>query len=101
MTLSTCSATILDQIGGAHRLQAMLGTRKIFAGDLDLTFDYKMCRRSNHCRVTYCPGSDLYSVEFLKVGPKTGCRIVSTHAGVYADCLRRLFETETGLYLSL
>ena len=101
MTITACAATILEQIGGAHRLQAMLGTTKIFTGELDLTFNFKMCRRVNHCRITYCPGSDLYAVEFLKVGPKTGCRTISTHAGIYADCLRRLFESETDLRMSL
>jgi hypothetical protein len=101
MTITACAATILEQIGGAPRLQAMLGTRKVLCSDQAITFDFKMCRRANHCRITYCPGSDLYSVEFLRVGPKTGCRTISTHAGIYADCLRRLFESETGLRMSL
>ena len=101
MSMTTCAATILEQIGGIGRLQAMLGTKFLLHDDEAITFDFKGNRKMNRCKISYCRASDLYSVEFLKYFPsKLRCQSVQQYAGVYADSLRTVFETSTGLYLS-
>ena len=102
MTPTPCAQTIIDQIGGTGRLQAMLGTKAIACIDSAITFDFKGNRKMNKCRIAYCEGSDLYSVEFFKYFPrKLTCAKVQEFAGIYADQLVNLFETTTGLYLTL
>ena len=101
MAITACAETIIDQIGGAGRLQIMLGTKAIACLDNSITFDFKGNRKMNKCRITYNYGSDLYTVEFFKYSPKKFTyTVVAQFAGIYADQLRNLFEQTTGLYLS-
>lgn len=100
MAITDCALTIIDQIGGAGRLQVMLGTKHIVCDDEAITFDFKGSRKMNRCKIAYCRASDLYSVEFLKYSPKKlTFSKVQNFAGIYADQLRNLFESTTGLYL--
>lgn len=99
--MTFCAETILEQIGGIGRLQMMLGTKFLLHDDEAITFDFKGNRKMNRCKISYCRASDLYHVEFFKYSPKKlNCQSVNDYAGVYADRLRFLFETVTGLYLS-
>lgn len=100
-SIPTCPQTIIDQIGGIGRLQAMLGTKAVMYGDNSVLFDFKGNRKMNKCRISYVAGLDLYNVEFFKYSPKklTSSK-VQDFAGIYADQLRSLFENTTGLYLS-
>ena len=43
---------------------------------------------------------DTYSLEFGKIHGMN-YRVIETLSGVYAEDLKRIFEAETGLYLSL
>lgn len=100
MAITACAETIIDQIGGIGALRMMLGTKAVVCSDQSILFDFKGNRKVNKCRVTYCEGSDLYSVEFFKFSPKKlTCPKVQEFAGIYADQLRPLFEETTGLYL--
>nr|PZN83723.1 MAG: hypothetical protein DIU57_09610 [Pseudomonadota bacterium] len=45
--------------------------------------------------------SDTYRVAFLRVTRCGEIRELARFEGVYANSLRRIFEAETGLYLSL
>ena len=99
--MSTVSDTILKQLGGAARLQAMIGVKQ-FTGNKDnlvVKWTARSKNGANCVRVTLEP-SDTYKVEFLslrgtKITPK------GTTEGLYADDLIRHFERETGLLLSL
>jgi len=92
MAITDCAATILDQIGGVNRLQVMLGASKVLTDTEAITFDFKMSRKFNHCRITYCSGPDLYRVEFLKYNRKTfETKTVQSFEMVYADQLRSIF----------
>lgn len=102
--------TILDQMGGLNRLRAMVGADQALALESGVQFAFKGCRKANKCVVRLDP-SDTYTVEFwacrpVKFNSRTGAmtggaKKVSECSGVYADSLKRVFESETGLYLSL
>ena len=62
-------------------------------------FTAKAKNKANYCRIKL-NGSDLYDVEFIRIRG-VNFKTVSTHNDLYADMLKSVFETETGLYLSL
>ncbi len=94
--------TLIAQLGGAGQLRAMLGTTLLAVDENSVTFNFRMVRKANRCRVTYQPGLDLYSVEFFLMSARcTSCKLVETYSQVYADQLRSLFESATGLRMSL
>ena len=94
--------TMIAQLGGAGQLRAMLGTTLMAVDENSVTFNFRMCRRTNRCRVTYVPGLDLYRMEFFLMGARcTSCKLVESFDQVYADQLRSLFESTTGLRMSL
>ena len=101
--------TIARQLGGTGRLQAMLGTKKIwqYNNGNTLQFDYRASPASkygNFCEITYVPGLDLYTVVFKHIGTaRSGfaVKVIKEYDHVYADQLIDLFERTTGLYLTL
>jgi hypothetical protein len=93
--------TILAQLGGGGRLRAMLGAETFVGSENSLSFRFKARAKngSNGLYVRLDP-SDTYTVEFVSV--RASKRTVkASFEDVYAEDLRRLFESETGLYLSL
>lgn len=91
--------TIIKQMGGAGRLQLMIGA-SLFAGDeKSVQFSFKGCRKANKCRVTLQP-DDLYTLELFKFDGLDAPRVYHTD-GLFWDMLKPVFEQETGLYLSL
>jgi hypothetical protein len=92
---------ILQQMGGAGRLKAMIGAHSFSTSGKDLSFLFPNRQRSkgNALKVTL-RGDDLYDMEFLNVSVK-GVKVVKKHSGVYWDQLIELFEGQTGLYLRL
>ena len=100
--ISPVAETLIQQLGGAGQLRAMLGTTLLAVDENSVTFNFRMCRRANHCRVTYVPGLDLYRMEFFLMGARyITCKVVASFDQVYADQLRGLFENTTGLRMSL
>lgn len=100
--------TILKQLGG-RRFCAMTGATNIMGDEdsLSLQIAAKNDRKIKGLRITLLP-SDTYSVIFYrraKKDPATGLRlgmtVVSEHEGVFADQLRDLFTSETGLLTHL
>ena len=79
----------------------MVGGHKFTALADGVAFRFKARARngSNCCRIRLSP-DDTYRVEFLSVRG-TGVKTKGDFEGVYCDSLKTLFETETGLYLSL
>jgi hypothetical protein len=94
--------TILAQLGG-NRFAVMTGAKNFIGGENTLTFRLpaRFAQKSiTGVRVTLDLVADLYKVEFLAIRG-LNVRTVSEFDGVYAEDLRDLFETETGLYTSL
>jgi curved DNA-binding protein CbpA len=112
--------TIIAQMGGYGRLQSMLGAKNFtYSRKGEMTFQFKLCKKASHCRITYLEGKDLYKMEFIKIPkakrenkgdsdkqayyltvtqpPKT----VETFEDLYVDQLKPIFENFTGLKLSL
>jgi hypothetical protein len=96
------ATTIAQQLGGGtRRLGAMIGAHGFTAGDSSLSFRFKAKAKngSNAMRIVLEP-SDTYRVEFLSIRG-TSVKSKGVFEDVYAEDLKRIFEGETGLYLSL
>jgi hypothetical protein len=91
--------TILSQLGG--HLKAMIGAYNVFAceeGGLVFRFKARASNGSNHCKVTLV--NDLYTVVFTSVRGSS-IKVKGTFEDIYNDQLRKLFERETGLCLTM
>ena len=93
--------TIALQLGGLRRLGVMVDLKfaEVVPNGLAFRFKARAAKRINHIAIKLEP-SDTYTVEFWSVRAGA-CRKVSEYSDVYADSLRRIIESETGLYLSL
>lgn len=98
--------TILTQLAGPNptgKLRAMIGGKDFSGGANSVQFKWtaKAKNRANCLRVELDP-LDTYIVEFWKVGRgATDPTMVKKFDTVYAEDLRKLFERETGLYISI
>ena len=101
MSNNTIAKTILQQMGGTGRICAMTGAKRfVDHGDgVSFRFPNKAAGRPNHVKITL-NGSDLYDVRFIRIRG-TNFKTTQELSGVYCDMLKELFETQTGLYLSL
>lgn len=95
--------TVVMALGGVGRLRAMVGVRHILYSEESecVSFQFKGSRKFNAVRITYNAGTDLFDVEFIKYGRNFVVRKTEETDGVYVDMLKSLFESTTGLYLSL
>lgn len=93
--------TILQQMGGARRLQMMLGVKQFVTSANGVSFQFPNKERSkgNAVRITLDP-DDTYTVEFFNAS-KAGAKIIRKLEGVYADMLVDIFEHQTGWYLRM
>lgn len=97
--------TIIQQMGGAGKLKAMVGAHTFTYGPIDyqgfvqpfMQFKFKMHPKIKSCRVIYVEGKDTYVMQFLG---RTG-KIHKEIEDVYCDELIYNFEQTTGLYLKL
>lgn len=93
--------TILEQLGG-NRFIAMTGARNFVGSDDSLSFGIPgtmTTNKANRVHVTLT-AADLYDVTFVRLhGLKMA--IVGEVSGVYADQLRAVFESATGLRTAL
>jgi hypothetical protein len=98
----TVANTILSQMGGARRVQAMTGAKNFIGGENSLSFQFPQPDRSrpNAVRVTLEP-NDFYKVEFYRYKVGGHLRLLETHQDIGAEQLKPLFEHVTGLRLSL
>jgi hypothetical protein len=97
----TVANEIARQLGGTRRLTAMVGAKDFVGSPSALTFKFaaRATNGSNCLRVTLDP-SDTYTVEFLSVRG-TSVKEKAKFSDIYCDGLVDLFESTTGLYLSL
>lgn len=110
---ATLALTQLSR-GSVSRLTAMIGANSFLKSDSEkwvgFRFKAKAKNKANAVRIVYDEAADLYNVIFQKIGnkkdPELGislpyCKEVSNFEGLFADQLFEIFESETGLYLSL
>ena len=82
-------------------MTAMTGAWGFVGDDNSLTFRFKSCRQANICKIEL-NSMDTYTVTFFKMNKKSlECPIVKEFAMVYCDQLMDIFESVTGLYLTL
>lgn len=97
----TVANTIIQQMGGFGKLQAMVSANTFVGDDNSVQFKFKGCRKANICKVTLLP-SDTYLFQLYRFNNKTfDLDKVYELEGAYNDMLKPVFESETGLYLSL
>ena len=105
----TTAETTLNQLGGTNKLAAMVGASNFTFNDVhgngesvETSFSFKASKVANMCRVRYDVATDYYTVDLLKFSRKTFeyTNVFSTW-GVEGGQLIELFESKTGLYLSL
>lgn len=94
------ATTILEQLGG-NKFLAMTGAKNLLAHESALSFKLPMKTRdgSNYVKITLTAMDD-YQMEFLSVRglsvkPKT------VREGIFAESLRDVFTSVTGLRTSL
>lgn len=107
--------TIIGQMGGSGRLSAMIGAKNFLALKSGVRFDFKINTKMNRCQIEL-NSMDLYDVKFYKNCKITGNektveamdkkiaksqKVVESIDGIYNDMLKPIFESTTGLYLSL
>jgi hypothetical protein len=99
--------TAFAQMGGKGRLVAMVGAQDFTYDARDerrvvASFRFKGCSKANICRVAYDRASDTYGFYLLRYSPKTLTfkPLLALDRDVYAEDLVRLFEDNTGLYLT-
>lgn len=102
MTDMTVANTILEQLG-KNRFIAMTGAKNFVGSDDALSFKLPSNFAKggiNAVRIRLDTSRDTYEVTFSKI---RGTKVtqVSTFNDVYADSLRSLFTSETGLDTSL
>ena len=90
---------ILQQLGGSGRLGAMVGANNFATSGPDLQFRIKGSRKINHIKIEL-NSMDLYDITFSKLG-RVDFKTVSQLDSIYAEDMKRLIESETGLYLSM
>jgi len=95
---------ILQQLGGADSLRAMIGAGPFLCGLVDrvqpaLSFRFRAraAKRANMARIILDP-SDTYTVELWRAGQDSASLLV-TREGIYSDQLISVLEYETGLRL--
>lgn len=93
--------TILKQMGGSRRLQAMLGAKHFMDHGDALSFKFPNRKRSkgNYVKITL-KGDDTYTMEFSQL-VKYNAKPVKTYEGLHAGDLKRTFTRQTGLDLHL
>jgi hypothetical protein len=94
---------IFDLIGSTNKLNMMIGAHSFCKGHFDnpgIQFKFPTSNKINCCQLTLDINSDLYHIKFMQIVDfKVTDR--GTHADVYVENVREIFESSTGLYLSL
>jgi len=104
--MNQIQSTILDQLGGLGRLTAMIGLRSIYTGDsneIRIRWTARARAKINVMSVTL-RADDYYDVIFSANGASPlalPLAIKSRYEAVGCEDLVRIFEKETGLYLTL
>jgi hypothetical protein len=93
----------LRQMGTTRaKLAAMVGAHSFQCNENNLAFKFKAKakNKANYCSIELAP-DDTYTVKFWKMGGPEILKSIGLFERVYEDSLKTLFETQTGLYVSL
>jgi hypothetical protein len=96
---------IYQLIGSQRKLNLMIGAHSFFHSHFDndnpgIQFKFPTSNKINCCQLTLDTEADLYHIKFMQIlSLKVTDR--STYADVYVQDVRDIFESSTGLYLSL
>lgn len=105
-TMNEIQKTILQQLGGLGRLTALIGVKSIYTGsdaELRIRWSARGKKKINVVSVSLRP-DDYYDVTFAANGRSPlalPLLVTSRYEGVGCEDLVRIFEEETGLYLTL
>jgi hypothetical protein len=100
---STTATTILQQLGG-NRFIVMTGAKNFLGGTDRLMFALpaRAAKGGINKVVVKLTPADTYDVEFYRLTRGgLNCELIASHTEVYADALRAIFTSETGLLVSL
>jgi len=92
------ASTILQQLGGANRLNAMTGAYNFMNLGNGLSFKIKN-QKANYIKIMLT-SMDLYDIEVGRIRGFT-YKIVAEGKGLYAEELKPFIEKATGMYLTL
>jgi hypothetical protein len=102
--MTEVTQTLLNQMGGAHRISVMTGARIVTeTAAATLVFKKKVgTKKLTHLKVSYNQGTDLYDLQGFTYN-RQACAYpqVLAIAGIYAEDLKRTCEELTGLYFNL
>lgn len=94
--------TILQQLGG-KRFAMMTGAKNFLQDDVIQKLTMKIGRNAK--KVTHVTISvnalDLYDITFLNIRGFNEPKVMSSFENVYAENMREIFESQTGMYLTL
>lgn len=93
------ASIVIEQLGGAGKLKAMLGVKQFITGDHGVSFNFKGSRDHNSCSIKLT-GSDLYCMKISKYSVGNEKNVVE-HNDIFASMLKPVFENTTNLLLSL
>jgi hypothetical protein len=99
MTNVEIANTILKQLGGTGRLNAMTGAKNFVAIENGVQFKIGRNSKSINTVIIRLNGRDLYDVEFGRTR-KYEFKVVNRIEDAYNDMLKDLFESNTGMYLT-
>ena len=98
--MNTIAATIVERLGGLSLLRLLLGTHKVVFDAKGIHFDIQGCAKINRAQIAYRESVDLYWITFFHYRPsKMVLDLIADYEKVYADQLRGMIESETGLFL--
>ena len=98
-TDKSVAVEIIKQLGGAGKIMAMTGVKTFISESNAVSFRFKGSKKANWVKIKL-NAMDTYDIEFKKI---RGMNFPTTASfdGVYNDQLKSIFESTTGLYLSL
>ena len=89
---------IYQQFGGG-RAMVMIGG-KVIVGEKHICVHFKGCKKTNIVTIALDEAMDLYKMTFYRLCG-VALKEVEKIDQVYAEDMRDIFESKTGLYLSL
>ena len=94
------ASTIMNQLGGSNRLNAMIGLKDVYAVENGLSFKMK-CKgaKVNYVKIVL-NSLDLYDMELGKIHGNS-YKVIKSIENVYCDQMKEIIEKTSGLYLSL
>jgi hypothetical protein len=100
--VSEIAETILEQLGGIGRLRMFTAAYNFIDHDKGISFKFDNVTKIkiNYFKVVYDEGGDLYNLEFGFIRG-LNYKKVKEMEGIYFDQLMDVFESETGMYLTL